>query len=333
MSLKHSYTESSLINLKKIKERVLYSDKTIDNLAEMLANIISNLKGATLIVATGGSVVVAEFLKKVLERYNIICEVIEPRTFNYKENIASFENLFCISYSGRTNGISNALEKFRGNKYLITGSNKVEDSKTVLLQYNMVDKEKSFVSLATTLIPMSLFLKSNEIINGTYKSEEMHEFLDYCFENSKYYENYPLNFQGLNIEIMSGYDTSCAAKTLESNLVETGTTSAVVHDKGSFCHGRSNLINNNPTNALIYLEHQKKDLDYLLLDLLKKEYKNIIELSSTEKYQDILRKEFLLNLNSIYLSKKIASDNNIDLCMVEYNPKVINKIYSYRGEM
>ena len=31
MSLKHSYTESSLINFKKIKERVLYSDKTIDN--------------------------------------------------------------------------------------------------------------------------------------------------------------------------------------------------------------------------------------------------------------------------------------------------------------
>lgn len=74
----------------------------------------------------------------------------------YLSNIASFENLFCINYSGRTNGISNALEKFRGNKYLITGSNKVEDSKTVLLQYNMVDKEKSFVSLATTLIPMSL---------------------------------------------------------------------------------------------------------------------------------------------------------------------------------
>ena len=34
-----------------------------------------------------------------------------------------------------------------------------------------------------------------------------------------------------------------------------------------------------------------------------------------------------------YLSKKIADDKKIDLTMPEYNPRVVKKLYKYKGEM
>lgn len=330
---KHAYTESGEINFSKLKERTLLANDKMDKLAEETALIISKINEPTIIVATGGSVVVAKYLKEVLERYRIICEVVEPRTINYKENLNSFKNLICISYSGNTNGISNALEKFQGNKYLLTGKKQEINGATISLESTVEDNEKSFVSLATTLIPMELLLKSSEIIDGTYSKKDMKSYLEFTFNNSEKYSNYPFNFKNLGIEVMSGSDTACPATTLESNLIESGTTPVVIHDKGSFCHGRSNLINNNPTNAMLYLNHSESELDKLLLELLKSEYPHIINLTSPLSVNSQLRKEFSLNLDAIYLSQKIASDNDIDMCMVDYNPKVINKIYKYRGEM
>ena len=33
------------------------------------------------------------------------------------------------------------------------------------------------------------------------------------------------------------------------------------------------------------------------------------------------------------LSKKIADDKSIDLTQPEYNPKLVKKLYNFRGEM
>lgn len=329
---KHIYTEDGNINFSKLKERALMANRKMDNLAEEVARIISSIRGSTLIVATGGSIVVAEYLKSILEKYQIICEIIEPRTIYYKNNLNTFDNLICISYSGNSNGISNALERFNGNKYLITGKDKEIEGTTITLE-SIAEKEKSFVSLTTTLIPMELLLKSSEIIDGIHIKKEMEDYLELCFENSKEYSNYPFDFKGLNIEIISGYDTRCSAKTLESNLIESGTVPVVIHDKGSYCHGRSNLIHNNSNDAVIYLKISESKLDELILSLLEPEYKNIIRLEGTSIFKTSLRKEFSHNLDAIYLSRKIAQDNNIDICMVDYNPKVLKKLYRYRGEM
>ena len=38
-------------------------------------------------------------------------------------------------------------------------------------------------------------------------------------------------------------------------------------------------------------------------------------------------------LQMYFLSKKVAEDKNIDLTQPEYNPKIIKKIYSFKGEM
>ena len=36
--------------------------------------------------------------------------------------------------------------------------------------------------------------------------------------------------------------TKTSGSVLESNLAEVGLSAPVIHDKGSFCHGRSNLL-------------------------------------------------------------------------------------------
>ena len=69
-------------------------------------------KNPTLIIATGGSKVVAYYLQLIIERLGIdgiICEVIEPRDYFYKTNRNQFSNLIAISTSGNTNGIKDVI--------------------------------------------------------------------------------------------------------------------------------------------------------------------------------------------------------------------------------
>ena len=96
-----------------------------NDIREMLYQLTINNK-PTLIVATGGSKVVAHYLQSIIERLGIdgiICEVIEPRDYFYKTNRNQFSNLIAISTSGNTNGIKDVLDDFNGTKFLITQNN------------------------------------------------------------------------------------------------------------------------------------------------------------------------------------------------------------------
>ena len=116
-------------------------------------------------------------------------------------------------------------------------------------------------------------------------------------------------------------------------MIETGTTSVCVHDKGSYCHGRSNLLFQNPDSPMIYLAHQMKSFDYELFHLFMKEYPNIFLFHTLDEEQNVFWKEFYLSLQMYYLSEKIATDKGIDLTMPEYNPEMVKKLYKYKGEM
>ena len=132
---------------------------------------------------------------------------------------------------------------------------------------------------------------------------------------------------------MSGYDTTCSAAILESNMIETGTTCTVIHDKGSYCHGRSNLLFQNPQSPMIYLAHQMKRLDEELLKILIQEYPNVFLFSTLDEETSPLWKEYALALQMYFLSKKIAEEKQIDLTSPEYNREVVKKLYRYQGEM
>lgn len=342
--IKHRNTETTEINFSKLKERIMavnHPDFTkVEEMREMLYGLIVD-GGPTLIMATGGSKVVAYYLQLILERIRfsgIISEVIEPRDYFYKINREMFSNLIVISASGRTNGVREALSDFKGNKYLICEEGNNLDASVISWKNKLYEKEKSFISLASSLAPITLLLDAttsiglelspNEIKNI---NEKIHELL---LKSRKKVEDFKVDFKNTNlIQIMSGYETKVSSSVLESNLVESGACIPVIHDKGSFCHGRSNLVFQYPESKFIYLTHGKKELDQILIDLIEEEYKNISVFSTEDLNDDIFWKEYYLLLQMYFLSRKIAEDKNIDMTQPEYNSKVIQKIYKFRGEM
>jgi fructoselysine-6-P-deglycase FrlB-like protein len=315
----------------------------------------NGFKKPTLIMATGGSKAAAYYLQMVLESKGTITEVIEPRDYSYKTSINNFDRLIALSKNGKTNGIQEALHLFKGEKYLFTSDYVLSDNNYKKSKYfgenekSMItniywanryyaDREKSFVSLVSTLGPMIIFLElacyegkelcskelrgiNNKLKTLIKKSKNKISSLDFDF------------FDTNIIQIMSGYDTRASATILESNMTECGAYPTIIHDKGSYCHGRSNLLFQNPDSSLIYLLHEKKELDETLLEILRKEYQNVFLFHTSNFEGNIFWKEFYLSLQMFYLSQKLASDKQIDLTQPEYNPNVVKKLYNYKGGM
>ena len=342
--IKHTHTEPTEFNFSKLEERIMqvndpYLGKYND-IREMLYGLTIDNK-PTLIMATGGSKVIACYLQLIIERLGltgIICEVIEPRDYFYKANINMFSNLIVISASGNTNGISEALLDFKGNKYLITENKKESNYQVVSWGNELYDKEKSFISLATSLGPISLLLDSTTSLNLELSSNEIKKINDKIKElllrSKEKINKLNVNFKDTSlIQIMSGYETKSSASVLESNLTEVGLAPAVIHDKGSYCHGRSNLLFQYPNSRIIYLSHGLKELDDLLIDSINGEYSNISVFDTNDLSDNIFWKEYYLILQMYFLSKKIAEDKNIDLTQPEYNPTLVKKLYKFKGEM
>lgn len=342
--IKHTYTEPTELNFSKLGERIMqvndpYLGKYND-IREMLYELTIDNE-PTLIMATGGSKVIAYYLQLIIERLGlkgIICEVIEPRDYFYKVNRKMFSNLIVISASGNTNGINEALLDFKGNKYLLTEKMKESDYEIISWGNELYDKEKSFISLAASLGPISLLLDSSTSLNLELDSSEIKKMNDKIKElllrGSEKIDRLNVNFKDTSlIQIISGYETKSSASVLESNLTEAGLTSSVIHDKGSYCHGRSNLLFQYPNSRIIYLSHGLKELDSLLIDAINSEYSNISVFDTSDLNDNIFWKEYYLILQMYFLSKKIAEDKNMDLTQPEYNPKLVKKLYNFRGDM
>jgi len=342
--LKHKYTEQSKNNFLKLEERILNINDSILNKAndvrEMLYQLIVDNK-PTLVVATGGSKVVAYYLQLIIERlgfFGIICEVIEPRDYFYKANKNQFSNLIAISTSSNTNGIKEILNDFKGTKFLITQKKEEVNYQVISWENEKYETEKSFISLASSLCPITLLLDVTTSLNMEISSNEIKKINDKIKQllnkSRKKIDELSFDFKNISlIQIMSGYETKTSSYVLESNLVETGLASIVIHDKGSFCHGRSNLLFRYPDSHIIYLCHQRKQLDNLLIELIDKEYSNISIFDTEDINEDYFWKEYYLILQMYFLSKKIADDKKIDLTQPDYNPKLVKKLYNFKGEM
>ena len=342
--IKHTHTEPTELNFSKLGERIMqindpYLGKYND-IREMLYELTIDNE-PTLIMATGGSKVIAYYLQLIIERLGltgIICEVIEPRDYFYKVNRKMFSNLIVISASGNTNGINEALLDFKGNKYLVTENMKESNYQIVSWRNELYDKEKSFISLATSLGPISLLLDSTTSLNIELDSNKIKKMNDKIKElllrGSEKIDRLNVNFKDTSlIQIISGYETKSSASVLESNLTEVGLTSSVIHDKGSYCHGRSNLLFQYPNSRIIYLSHGLKELDSLLIDAINSEYSNISVFDTSDLNDNIFWKEYYLILQMYFLSKKIAEDKNMDLTQPEYNPTLVKRLYKFKGEM
>ncbi len=341
--IKHIHTNTTSVNFLKLEERIFeVNDSNLCKVEEFkdLLLQLSKQKCSTLIMATGGSKVVAYYLQLVLERIGLtgnICEVIEPRDYFYKPNKEMFSNLVVVSTSGNTNGVQDALINFSGQKYLICEQVIDKDCFVVSWANELYEKEKSFISLASSLCPITLLLDGVEALNLPYS----HSIQDINYKIKKLLECSSKKIDSLSFDfrqtqlfhILSGYDTKVSSSALESNLVEAGIGIPIVHDKGSFCHGRSNLLFQNPESVVFYLEHQRKELDDMLLYYIDKEYANVSVFDTEEINDSIYWKEYYLLLQMYFLSKKIANDKNMELTQPEYNPQLVKKFYKFKGVM
>ena len=297
-------------NFEKLERRIF--DSLYNSDLEKINYELSKIDGPTLTSGVGGSNVVSEYASKILSNKNkIITKCIEPRDIKYIDTNL-YKNIIVCSYSGNNYGVE--LSFMNNLKHYLLASKENNNKEITNLTYDSTDSEKSFISLAGTLIPCSILL--NYYLNN--HKEMIIDNLD----------NYKYNFDtNCDIyEIFSGYDTSTASKYLESTMTEAGIGIPLVHDKYSYCHGRSTMskIYN---NIAIYF-NSDTELDKKLLNELPKYYKDIILLD----YKPNLMSEYILLVKCMYLTKYIAEKNNKDLSGVEYNP-IVKKIYKYNGKI
>lgn len=301
------------INFKFLKERVIDSLNNTD--LDFIRYELSKISEPTLFSGVGGSSVVSEFGSKVINTKNGIISVnSEPRDFLYRNNSA-FKNVIACSYSGNNYGVELSFRK-ELKKYLLS-NNSFDDSEVTYLKYTTtIDKEKSFISLGATLIPVSILM--DYYLNGdNIKMLESIEETPFDFElESNIYE------------IFSGYDTSTASKYLESTLVESGIGIPIVHDKYSYCHGRSTLGINYNCIAIYY--NRNTEFDKIMLEELKQYYSRIITIDS--KFRDQILDDYQMLIQSMYLTKYIAEKKSKDLSKVEYSP-IVKKLYRYNGQI
>lgn len=293
----------------------ILSDRVLDALnktnLEETRSILSSIKTPTIVTGVGGSKVVAVFTSKILASKNkIISTCLEPRDLLHTP-VTGYDNVLSCSYSGTNFGVQTSFQN-ELNKYLLS-STRVPNITNITYETSL-PKEKSFISLAATLIPMTIML--DYYLDG---SDIVPEILN---QDTPLIEPHPV------YEIASGIDTSTAHTYLESTMVEAGLAIPIIHDKYSYCHGRSTTSYHN-NHSLIYFD-KDTELDRLMLEELKEYYNKIVILKS--KYNDPIIDDYYLIVRSILLTKSLAEQANKDLSKVEYSP-VVKKLYKYQGQM
>lgn len=307
------YYQTMDFNFDLLKDRV--SDALYNTDLDYINSELSKLCEPTLFSGVGGSNVVSQFGAKVINvKNNIVSINCEPRDFLYQNNKA-FKNVISCSYSGNNYGVELSFRN-KLKKYLLSNKS-FNDSDVTYLKYNTnIPKENSFISLGATLIPVSILL--NYYLNGD------DDLLLDCINEQSF--NFDLSS---NIyEIYSGYDTSVASKYLESTMVESGIGIPIVHDKYSFCHGRSNFGYNYSGTVIYY--NKNTEFDKMLLEELKKYYSLIVIIDS--KFKDQILDDYHMLIQSMYLTKYIAKKSSVDLSKINYSP-IVKKLYKYNKQI
>lgn len=297
-------------NFEKLDGRVFDSLYTTD--LEKINYELSKINEPILVSGVGGSSVVSDYASKIInKKNNVITKSVEPRDFKYL-NTNGFKSVLACSYSGKTYGVSLAF--LNDMKHYLLASKESEEKDVINLTYNCTEKEKSFISLSSTLIPCSILL------NYYLENEK-----EYIIDNIESYE-YDFDVNCDAFEIFTGLETSTASKYLESTIIESSIGVPIIHDKYSYCHGRSTFSTTN-NNIAIYF-NLNTELDKVLLRELPKYYKDVIKLDS----KNTPMSEYILLIKCMYLTKYIAEMKNKDLSGVDYSP-IVKKIYYFNGSV
>lgn len=309
MSEKDLYVDDMYVNLNKIMPRVLDALRNTD-LNDIFYKL-ENIKEPTIVTGVGGSSVVATFLAKVLNRKNHIIATFKfPRELKYMD-LSGYKNVIAVSYSGRNIGVDVSFAN-NLNKYLLSGSTREGINS---LQYSVTDEEYSFVSMAGTLIPLSIILMyyKNDI---NLISDILSIRKEFEIDDSKVYE------------ILTSEKSLTACAMLESTMVEGSLVAPVIHEKYNYCHGRT-MFNYCYQNVLIYFDDDS-DLDKLFKENLLKTYRKVIMID--KKYDDSVIDDYYQTYLCLLLCMQISKLQGKDMSMKNV-PEISEIVYGYKGNL
>jgi len=310
-------------NFDMMMTRVIDSMNKTD--LEKANTILKNIRKNCICVGTGGSSIVSLYASILLAEANKIMTFDkEPRDLLYMNLDLNYEFLVAFTYGNKNYGINMALQKAKDNQlstHVVTANT---DNEQDICYQGEMPAERSFISLAATIISMSILL--NYYLQ-TNKEQTLNLIEDIYLSASEKETNFELKQPMPVFEIMTGDNTYVANRVLETTITEGGLGTPVSHEKYSYCHGRSTLSYHLENSNLIYLINGKpKAIDHFLLSNVEDLYENIIILHSNKK--DKIIGEFDLAFQSLMLCKKIAEKQNKDLSRVDYAP-VVKKLYKY----
>ena len=303
------YVDDMYTNLDKMLPRILDTLKKTN--LNYIFNELSNIKGPTIVTGVGGSSVVGEYLAKVLNKKNhIIAEFKFPRELLLTD-LSEYENVISISYSGRNIGVD---ASFNNNlkKYLLSGSTR---KGVTNLQYVVEDEEFSFISMAGTMIPLSIILMY-------YKNDI--NLVKEILSNKKDYEI----DDALIYEIMTSEKSITASTMLDSTLVEGALAAPVFHEKYNYCHGRT-MFNYSYQNPLIYFD-DNSGLDTLFKENLLQTYRKVIMID--KKYEDSVINDYYQTYLALLFCISLARKQGKDMSIKDV-PPISEIVYTYKGEM
>lgn len=314
-------------NFNMLPKRIEDSNKNSD--FEKIKDDLSAIDQPCLCTGSGGSYCTSYFASQVLAAKNhVIAVPCTPRDILYRHDLDLFNNLLAVTYGNNNHGITTALEKAKLNNlktYILTNNPKTSDDYHALLHYgNTLQKEYSFISMASSFMPMSLLLKY--YLNVT--DEQLKSIVYDFYQDSQNVKIAEEEITG--IEITCGDNTYTAAELLKSAIKEAGLGIPAIHEKYDYFHGASNLAYfAKNKNILIHLVNgDYKEIDQVLLKEASSLFKEVIVLQSNQK--DPIVGEFDLAMQSMSLVKKLGDNIGRDISKFEYAPQ-IKKFYSYKG--
>lgn len=323
-------------NTNHLLDRILRALES--NATQKLREVLNSIKGQILMVGTGGSFAAAEFAAKCVSQYhpNALAQACHPRDIAI-HGLSKINAVMLFSYSGKTKDIQsiyNFCQKEGVEVYIIT---KYEDScdeglydEDTLISYSASKsstKERGFISMAGTLIPMCIF---GEIYYSNPNNNFI-EFLKECFEHrrdefSKEKNFFSLPDRKMIVDIFSGVDTSCAAIDLESKFIESGVARAVIHEKKDFSHGRFNILEKYAPDFIVFLDNVRGAYsDKLLRYLEKRENLCICHLVTT---QGNVWGDLDLVIAAEFFSKYLSKVLDYDMAKPDY-PEDAMELYRY----
>jgi fructoselysine-6-P-deglycase FrlB-like protein len=304
-----------------------------------IKDMIEGVNGNAIVVGTGGSYAVADYISRSLKCF---AASIKPREIFF-QNLDFIDYVVLTTYSGRTPDIIQCIEQCRKYKNIkkvtvITRDGqtlrekvKLDDNVDIIGYKNNDTKEKSFISIASTLAPASLIARYFAESKGIKFDSCLKRLLEGAESEAK--ENIKcIDFNVLKanpfVEVIYEWESKSAAAMLESNFTETGMAYSSFHEKKDFSHGRYMLNYKKGTPILIWLKNSpESQYDKELTKYLSHAWKGrqVLILNSADKGR---LGEFEIMVKGMCLTNAIAGELGVDLSETDYD-KDADSLYSF----